>query len=195
MSFAPSANKAGKPLKEKRAPRNSRSLGEEGEARATKEPKQWNAMNYVVWLLGRREYSKAELTTKLRIKFAEKGLPEEGIEPVLARAEELGLQSDERFLESQVRMKKSSGKGPAFIRAQLRQHDLSEASIEQALQSEEGEWLARGYDLAERKFGPAPYQMPQSNKVFNTLLRRGFSFDIAKKVVSTSREDALGELS
>lgn len=168
---------------------------EEGE-RKTKEPKKWSAINYVVWLLGRREYSKAELSKKLRIKFEEKGMPIEGIDDILARAEDLGLQSDDRFLESQVRMKKEAGKGPAFIRAQLRQHDLSEAKIDQALSSsfeDDNEWLVRGYDLAERKFGEAPYKLPLSTKVFNTLLRRGFSFDIAKKVVSTSRADALEE--
>lgn len=170
--------------------------GEEGGERKTKEPKKWSAINYIVWLLGRREYSRSELTKKLRLKFEEKGLPLDGIEEVLDRAEELGLQSDDRFLESQVRMKKEAGKGPAFIRAQLRQHDLSEAKIDQALAASfenDNEWLVRGYDLAERKFGEAPYSLPLSTKVFNTLLRRGFSFDIAKKVVSTSRADALEE--
>jgi regulatory protein len=185
MAFS---NKQGN--KPARKPKREREPGEEIE-RATKEPKKWNAMNYVVWLLGRREYSRAELSTKLHIKFAEKGLPAEDVEAVLERAQELGLQSNERFLESSVRMQKGAGKGPAFIRAKLRQHDLSESSIEQALSPDGNDWLAKGFDLAERKFGEGPYQMPLRNKVFNTLLRRGFSFDVSKKVVSMTRAEAL----
>lgn len=187
MSFVrKSGNKSVRKLESER----ERDAGEVVE-RATKEPKKWSAINYVVWLLGRREYSRAELSTKLHIKFAEKGLPAEGVEAVLERAQELGLQSDERFLESQVRMKKSSGKGPAFIRAQLRQHDLSEACIDEALSPDSNDWLSKGFDLAERKFGEGPYAMPLRNKVFNTLLRRGFSFDVSKRVVSMTRQEAL----
>lgn len=161
--------------------------------RAAKPKREWDAMNYVLWLLGRREYSRAELEIKLARKFAEKEMPKEGIEVVLDRAIELGLQSDDRFLDSQVRMQKSAGKGPLFIRATLRQHDLNSADVESALDQPDDDWLARAYDLAERKFGPAPYAMPLRNKVFNTLLRRGFSFDQAKVVVGQSRIDALGE--
>ena len=187
MAFLSKSNNKG-PKK----PKREREPGEEIE-RATKEPKKWNAMNYVVWLLGRREYSRAELSTKLHIKFAEKGLPAEEVEGILDRAQELGLQSDDRFLESSVRMQKGAGKGPAFIRAKLRQHDLSEAEIEEALSPDGNDWLAKAFDLAERKFGEGPYQMPLRNKVFNTLLRRGFSFDVSKKVVSMSRQEAIDQ--
>lgn len=180
-------------MKERQARKSARAKKrqeEKDEQRATRPKKDWNALNYVVWLLARREYSRAELSVKLARKFEEKELDPSGIEQVLDRAVELGLQSDQRFLESKVRVQKNQGKGPAYIRAHLRQHDLVEEEVSAALDPDENDWLSNAYDLAERKFGSCPYDRKTGTKVFNLLLRRGFSFDQAKKVVNTPRSEA-----
>lgn len=181
-------------MKEKEARKRVRAekrQEEKDEQRASRPKKDWSALNYVVWLLGRREYSRAELTVKLTTKFAEKQLDPAGIDAVLDKAVELGLQSDDRFLESKVRMQIGQGKGPAYIRAHLRQHNLDENEVSQALDPDNNDWLGGAYDLAERKFGSQPYDLKTSTKVFNLLLRRGFSYDQAKKVVNTPREEAM----
>lgn len=151
-----------------------------------KKKKPWDPMSYVLWLLGRREYSRHELVRKLEMKFREKELDPAGIPVVLDRADELGLQSDQRFLESQVRLQSGAGKGPSYIRAKLRQHDLSDAQIQQAMDNEGVDWEEEGRQLVLRRFGNGPHDIKTRNKIMNTLLRRGFSFDIAKKMANAT---------
>jgi regulatory protein len=167
------------------SPEQVKRMEERAAARELKRKENWSALNYILWLLGRREYSRAELMQKLKIKE----VSEEDAEKVLDKALDLGLQSDVRFLASKVRVQKEHGKGPIYIRATLRQHDLPDEAVGQALGGEENDWLGAAYDLAERKFGAGPYNREVGVKVFNLLLRRGFTFDHAKKVVSVARTD------
>ena len=171
----------------KMTPDQIKKMEERAAAREQKRKDNWSPLNYLVWLLGRREYSRAELAQKLRMKE----VSAEDAEKVLDKIQELGLQSDDRFLASKVRMQKNQGKGPAYIRAHLRQHNLADEEVAQALAPEENDWLGSAYDLAERKFGEGPYSRDIGTKVFNLLLRRGFSFDQAKKVVNTPRAEAM----
>lgn len=173
----------------KMSPEQIQKMEERAAAREAKRKENWSPLNYLVWLLGRREYSRAELLQKLKMKE----VPQDEAEKLVDRIQELGLQSDERFLASKVRMQKNQGKGPAYIRAHLRQHNLPDAEVSQALDPQENDWLASAYDLAERKFGQGPYARDVGTKVFNLLLRRGFSFDQAKKVVNIPREEAFDE--
>lgn len=173
----------------KMTPEQVKRMEDRAAEREAKRKENWSPLNYMVWLLGRREYSRAELLQKLKMKE----VPTEEAEKLVDRIQELGLQSDERFLASKVRMQKNQGKGPAYIRAHLRQHKLPDAEVSQALGPEENDWLGAAYDLAERKFGEGPYAREVGTKVFNLLLRRGFSYDQAKKVVNTPRAEAFEE--
>lgn len=150
-----------------------------------KESKRMTPDNYVLYLLSRREYSQKELRQKL--KYRE--VSTEEIDAVLEKMTELGLQSDQRFLESRVRMQKSAGKGPGYLRAELGQHQLSSEKIQEVLESDEHNWTEAAFDLVERKFGVPPFSLDVQRKAFSLLLRRGFSFDLAKKATTRARED------
>lgn len=151
----------------------------------SKESKRMTPENYVLYLLSRREYSQKEIRQKLKLRE----VTTEEIDTVLEKMTELGLQSDQRFLESRVRLQKSSGKGPGYLRAELAQHQLSSEKIQAELDSEEHNWTDEAFHLIERKFGEPPFSVEIQRKAFALLLRRGFSYDLAKKATTQKRSE------
>ena len=69
--------------------------------------------NYVLWLLGRQEYSKKELTQKLRMKDAS----EDYIEQLLSLCESLGYIDEKRYCESFLRRQINKGLGQKRVLA------------------------------------------------------------------------------
>ncbi len=76
-------------------------------------------------LLARREHSAKELLTKLTSKF---GVIDD-IGEVIEKLTDDGLQSDLRFAEAFVRMRKRQGKGVVIIRAELHERGISQQII------------------------------------------------------------------
>lgn len=143
-------------------------------------------MNYLLWLQGRREHSRAELRRKLDLKLREKDLVDQhDPEALLDRLAELGLQSDQRFLEGQVRMASTSGRGQSWVRQRLMGHKLPSEDVATALEEVgSAHWEREAYELARRRFGEGPYAMPLRMKAGNFLIRRGYSIDLARKITS-----------
>lgn len=167
--------------------------GEDGQqsARSTKPEKKprrpWSPMNYLFWLQGRREHSRSELRTKLVMKLREKDLTgEHDPDELLDKLTEMGLQSDQRFLEGNVRMAAASGRGPGWVKQKLYRHNLDSEAVSQALaEVDDTQWEKEAYDLARRRFGQGPYAMPLRMKAGNFLIRRGFSIDLARRITSS----------
>jgi regulatory protein len=108
-----------------------------------------SAMNF----LARREHSFHELLTKLNKKFLTSEYHSIAlIEEQLQRLRRENLQSDERFTEAFINSKKNSGKGPLLIRQQLQQKGLSEALIEQGLETIADEWILIAESVYQKKF-------------------------------------------
>ena len=144
----------------------------------------WNPMNYLLWLQGRREHSRAELRRKLDLKLREKDLVDQhDPEALLDRLAELGLQSDQRFLEGQVRMASTGGRGQSWVRQRLAGHKMASEDVAAALaEVDEAQWEKKAYDLARRRFGEGPYPMPLRMKAGHFLIRRGYSIDLYRTI-------------
>jgi len=143
-----------------------------------------NLRNYAIWLLGRRDYSRKELKTKLSQRTAE---PEK-VEPLLDRLTEQGLLSDTRFTESKVRyMALTAGKGPQHIRQVLKTKGIPVEDIEAQLACEEYDWFALAQEARQRKFGEAmPADYKSKAKQQNFLMARGFTYDQIRHAFETT---------
>ena len=125
-----------------------------------------------VGLLARREHSRAELLRKLTTR----GYAAGDIEPLLDRLAAQGLQSDERFTASYVRMRSGRGYGPQRIRAELRERGAAADLIDRELATLAGADTPRIDDIWHRKFaGRLPQDVRERARQMRFLQQRGFS--------------------
>lgn len=140
-----------------------------------------------VRLLARREHGAHELAQKL----LQKKHPESEVQDAIEACQRLGLQSDERFVESLCRARIRQGHGPARIRQDLKNVRIDRDLIEQALATESDNWMSHARDVWLKKYGGQEdhsFAAIQKQKQF--LLYRGFSVDTINLVF---REKALKE--
>ena len=123
-------------------------------------------------LLARREHSRAELARKL----TERGFAAEDIGPLLDRLAAQRLQSDARFTECYVRMRRGRGYGPQRIRAELRERGVGPELIGQMLDTQAGVDTPRIDDIWRRKFaGHLPEDYRERARQMRFLQQRGFT--------------------
>ncbi len=129
----------------------------------------YTAIQYVVYLLSRREYSEHEL----RQKMSQKDYSENEIENAIFEAQQHKWQSDERFCESYIRYRASAGFGIKKIQYELQTKGASSAIISQKLDECEIDW----YNLAEDVFNkkkPTHWDLKVKQKMWRFMLGRGF---------------------
>jgi len=135
------------------------------------------AMDY----LARREHGRAELLKKLT-KF---GFATEIADDAVTQLIDDGLQSDTRFAEAFIRSRISQGKGPAKIRAELREHGLNDSVIDNGLEDAEQDWFALAIDVRLRKFGAEqPVDFKEKARQMRFLQSRGFDTDQIQSAVA-----------
>ncbi|MEN1729376.1 MAG: regulatory protein RecX [Pseudomonadota bacterium] len=128
-------------------------------------------------LLARREHSYLELSRKLR----QRGWPEPELEQVLDELAEQGLQSDDRFAESFVRMRSQKAYGPIRIRAELGERGIDRSQIERALREAEVDWLELASGWYERRYLERPVDdLKEKARRQQALARRGFSHEVIR---------------
>lgn len=138
-----------------------------------------NAFECAVGLLARREHGAHELQSKLK----QKGHADTAIDEALVKCQDLGLQSDERFIESRCRLRIRQGYGPLRIRQELRHLKLDVALIEAALEAERDRWFAHALDVWKKKYrGQQASSFAEQQKQKQFLLYRGFSTDIIASI-------------
>lgn len=128
-----------------------------------------------VGLLTRREHSRRELERKL----VQRGVEPDEASAVVGRLADAGWQDDARFAESLLRARASAGYGPAWIRAELKTHDLPGDLIAMALEAFEDDWIEFARNLLRRR-QPHVLDSPtreDRRKALDLLLRRGFSME------------------
>lgn len=130
-------------------------------------------------LLARREHSVLELERKLR----QRGAVSELITPELEKLIQDGLLSERRYLESYVRSRAQSGRGPARIREELSQRGLPRGAIDQQLQDCGIDWDEQLQELWQRKFGQLPRDNKEMAKQARFLLYRGFAMDAVQRLL------------
>lgn len=146
--------------------------------------------------LAQREHSRSELRRKLMrhaaasAQAAEEGAEEGGqnpaelaaqIEALLDLLQSKGLLSEQRFVESRVRLR-SPGMGTRRIQVELAQHGLQlPPQVQQQLRASE---LQRAAQLCQRRFaGPATDARERARRM-RFLAGRGFSGEVIRQVLS-----------
>ena len=132
--------------------------------------------------LGRRECSSRDILGHL----IKKGIPEALAGEVVSELVSSSLISDARYARMLVREQAGRAKGPAAIRQKLREKGIQlELSEIKSLLSEVTEVsevdMARA--LIERKYPNAQKDKVEARRAFQTLLRRGFSYEVIKEVL------------
>jgi regulatory protein len=133
---------------------------------------------YAMRLLARREYAVKELHGRLCTKWR-------GEQDISQLADELvddlvneGSLSDERYVASFVRSRLQRSQGPVKIRAELRQRQLADSLIEQALDQGTEAWveLAAAW-LGRQHSGKLEFE--DRARFYRRLVNRGFSHEQA----------------
>lgn len=123
-------------------------------------------------LLARREHSKQELFAKLSRKFSDTSK----IEQQLCDLAEKNLQSEERFVESFIRAKKSHGKGPKYIKQELRRRGISEYLVAAYIYENDDDWQELASEVYLKKFGTSPVADGKDRaRRIRFMVSRGFS--------------------
>lgn len=137
-------------------------------------------------LLARREHSRRELINKLKIR----GYEGEEVEAYLDRLAKRGLQSDQRFGESYVRMRSSTGYGQRRISQELQQKGIEESRISQIYEEMELDWYQIALEIWQKKYNQLPgNDLKLKAKQSRFLQYRGFDFDIINWIFNRSPEE------
>ncbi|UXY14286.1 recombination regulator RecX [Chitiniphilus purpureus] len=140
--------------------------------------------NRALALLGRREHARAELQQKLLPHATDAQELDALLDDLVAR----GWLSDARFAESWSHGR-AGRYGMARLQAELRGKGVDTAAIDQALtglgQTEET-WAR---ELWRRKFGQPAVDLKSRARQLRFLAARGFSLDVAYKVVGTAVDE------
>lgn len=133
-----------------------------------------------VRMLGRREYSGAEM----RRKLVARGMSEPVVDRVVTQLERDALLSDTRFAEMLVRSRISRGQGPIKIRAELRDRGVAEEVIEDTLTQTAEFWMERAVQARCKRFAEdLPADRDQWNREARFLAQRGFPADLIYRVL------------
>jgi regulatory protein len=131
-------------------------------------------------LLGRREYSLAELANRIRKKWPEA----EGVGDLVGQLAEEDLVSDERYAEVFVRFRVQRHQGPLKIRSALRSKGVADSIIATAMEAESGHWQELAIEwLQKRHHGPLSFKEKQ--KYYRRLISRGFTHAQAMDACNT----------
>lgn len=133
--------------------------------------------------LARRDHAEKELRQKLIAKLdKENDQAIQWLDTVINRLQQMGYQSDERYVEMLVRARVERGYGPQFIRQYLQQYQLDSLLVEMHLDSKDSIWNERALAQLEKKFRQSGQSLnapslQQRQKQQRHLYQRGFSGD------------------
>ena len=137
------------------------------------------AMDY----LARREHGRSELLEKVT-RF---GFDADIADAAVTQLVEDGLQSDVRFAEAFVRSRINQGKGPAKIRADLREKGVNDGVTEDGIREADQDWYALAVEVRLKKFGAQrPADFKEKARQMRFLQSRGFEQDQIQAAVSAS---------
>lgn len=138
----------------------------------TAKTNKYTAVNYLLYLLSKRDYSENELRQKLKQK--EYSLEE--IDEALAKAQANCWQSDERFCVAFIRYRSSQGIGPRRLKQELKLKGIKDWLINQELENAEVDWFALAEQIFEKK-RPLEWDLKAKQKMWRFMVSRGFYND------------------
>jgi len=130
-------------------------------------------------LLGRREYSLAELSARLKKKWPSA----DGIASLVDQLADENLVSDERFAESFLRSRTQRFQGPLKIRAELRGRGVDDSLISQVLESHAVSWHQLAAEWLDRQ-QTGELDLKEKQKYYRRLINRGFTHGQAMDAVN-----------
>lgn len=144
-------------------------------------------------LLGRREYSRAELERKLQAHEPAPGLLAKALDELQAK----GFISEQRVIESLVN-RKSARLGTARIRQELRNKGLDAGAVLEAVAALQATELERARAVWRKKFGAALSGTDSTQRIsasekgrqMRFLASRGFDGDTIRRVVAQCPDDS-----
>jgi regulatory protein len=145
-------------------------------------------MQYAVAQLARREYSRADLRSKLLRHLGETTERDEAaaqVEKILDQLQAKGLLSDERFAAALTRTR-ANRFGAARIRLEMREHNLPDEIVRPAIEELKQTEEQRALDLWKRRFGHPPADPTERARQMRFLAQRGFSTAVVLRVVRPS---------
>lgn len=137
--------------------------------------------------LARREYSRLELRQRLHSYLSE-AETEDDLDSILDDLEQKGYLSDDRFARLKVRSR-SARYGNARIAYELKTSGVSTEVIEQALSEVAESEANRARQLWLKRFGRSPQDFKERSQQMRYLLSRGFSMEVARKVINADDFD------
>ena len=140
--------------------------------------------SYAFALLTRRDYSQAELITKLNLYAIN---PEE-VEKLVEELAQNNYQSDQRVAELTLASQLRKGKGLQRIKQALKAKQLDAELITEELQ--EVNWLDQAYQLKLKKFGEEVATDPKIKaRQIRFLQYRGFDMGVIMKAIARTSEE------
>lgn len=131
--------------------------------------------NYVLWLLGRQEYSRRELTQKLQQREA----TDEFIENLLDWCEKHNFINEQRYCEGFVRKHIFKCHGLKRIQSEAMSKGIDRALLETVVEELEIDWFELAQEAYNKKYSttPANLEYKEKAKRVRYLMYRGFSYD------------------
>lgn len=114
---------------------------------STTKTNKYTAVNYLLYLLSKRDYSEQELRQKLKQKEYE--LTE--IDAAIEKAQANQWQSDERFCTTFIRYRSMQGIGPRRLKQELKLKGVKDWLINQELENAEVDWFELAEQIFEKK--------------------------------------------
>jgi regulatory protein len=142
------------------------------------------ATNKVFDYFSRRLHSKKEIIQKLHGKFSNKIIGD-----VINKFEDLGYIDDEKFAKAWVESRKRN-KGKYVLGQELKTKGIDAEIIKMVLleETDEESEKERAKNLVIAKRWPEMTRDQRFQKIGSFLARKGFSYDIIKKVISETNE-------
>lgn len=146
-----------------------------------------SAYDKALGLLVRREHSRKELKTKLRLG----GYAGDEASAAIDRLEEQHYQDDDRFAEMLLRSRIAQGYGPMRLHVELKSHGVTDARIRELMDEAEVDWDASAAAQLRRRYGSAgSADHVERARRAQFLLRRGFAASTVRSVTRADGDEA-----
>ncbi|MEO2267027.1 regulatory protein RecX [Pseudoalteromonas pernae] len=130
--------------------------------------------NYVLWLLGRQDYSRRELERKLQ----QRQVPEDFATELLDWCEQQRYLDNDRYCTSFIRRAIDKRHGPRRIVADAQSKGLAREQVEMALSEMDVDWFELADEAYRRKYKTVDETLDYKEKAkrIRYLTARGFDF-------------------
>ena len=143
------------------------------------------AKKRALWLLDKRDYSRAELLKKL----TEKGYAEETAAAAVDRLAELGFVDDARYAPIVVRHYAAKGYGARRVQAELQRRGIPKELWDAAMEEMPAQDESVDKLLRSRMRGAESTDRAALKRAADALLRRGYAWDEINAAVERLREE------